>query len=357
MRARVVAVDRLLRTSPKAGAANKRLCYTPRMIAKINDDRALALARDVLDIEADAVRALSDQLDGGFVQAVALLLGCRGRVVVSGIGKSGHIARKIAATLASTGTPAFFVHPAEASHGDLGMVTSDDVFIGISYSGESEELVAILPLVKRIGAKLIAITGRAGSSLGTLADVNLNAAVSKEACPLNLAPTASTTAALALGDALAVAVLDARGFGSEDFARSHPGGALGRRLLTYVRDVMRSGDDVPSVGLIATLSDALFQITAKRLGMTAVVDADGKVAGIFTDGDLRRVLARDGDFRTLPITEVMTRDPRTIAPDHLAVEAVELMERHRINQMLVVDADGALIGALNMHDLFSKKVI
>ncbi|BAX58808.1 MULTISPECIES: arabinose 5-phosphate isomerase KdsD [Burkholderia cepacia complex] len=327
------------------------------MIAKINDNRALALARDVLDIEADAVRALRDQLDGDFIQAVALLLGCRGRVVVSGIGKSGHIARKIAATLASTGTPAFFVHPAEASHGDLGMVTSDDVFIGISYSGESEELVAILPLVKRIGAKLIAITGRAESSLGTLADVNLNAAVSKEACPLNLAPTASTTAALALGDALAVAVLDARGFGSEDFARSHPGGALGRRLLTYVRDVMRSGDDVPSVGLDATLSDALFQITAKRLGMTAVVDADGKVAGIFTDGDLRRVLARDGDFRTLPITDVMTRNPRTIAPDHLAVEAVELMERHRINQMLVVDADGALIGALNMHDLFSKKVI
>ena len=327
------------------------------MIAKINDDRALALARDVLDIEADAVRALRDQLDGGFVQAVALLLGCRGRVVVSGIGKSGHIARKIAATLASTGTPAFFVHPAEASHGDLGMVTSDDVFIGISYSGESEELVAILPLVKRIGAKLIAITGRAESSLGTLADVNLNAAVSKEACPMNLAPTASTTAALALGDALAVAVLDARGFGSEDFARSHPGGALGRRLLTYVRDVMRSGTDVPSVGLDATLSDALFQITAKRLGMTAVVDAGGKVVGIFTDGDLRRVLARDGDFRTLPITDVMTRDPRTIAPDHLAVEAVELMERHRISQMLVVDADGALIGALNMHDLFSTKVI
>ncbi|AFQ47104.1 arabinose 5-phosphate isomerase [Burkholderia sp. A9] len=327
------------------------------MIAKINDDRALALARDVLDIEADAVRALRDQLDGDFVQAVALLLGCRGRVVVSGIGKSGHIARKIAATLASTGTPAFFVHPAEASHGDLGMVTSDDVFIGISYSGESEELVAILPLVKRIGAKLIAITGRAESSLGTLADVNLNAAVSKEACPLNLAPTASTTAALALGDALAVAVLDARGFGSEDFARSHPGGALGRRLLTHVRDVMRSGDDVPRVGLDATLSDALFQITAKRLGMTAVVDANGHVAGIFTDGDLRRVLARDGDFRTLPIVEVMTREPRTIGPEHLAVEAVELMERHRINQMLVVDADGALIGALNMHDLFSKKVI
>ncbi|KVN95677.1 arabinose-5-phosphate isomerase [Burkholderia ubonensis] len=327
------------------------------MIAKINDDRALALARDVLDIEADAVRALSEQLDGDFVKAVALLLGCGGRVVVSGIGKSGHIARKIAATLASTGTPAFFVHPAEASHGDLGMVTADDVFIGISYSGESEELVAILPLVKRIGAKLIAITGRAESSLGQLADVNLNAAVAKEACPLNLAPTASTTAALALGDALAVAVLDARGFGSEDFARSHPGGALGRRLLTYVHDVMRTGDEIPSVGLDATLSDALFQITAKRMGMTAVVGAGGKVAGIFTDGDLRRVLERDGDFRRLPIVDVMTRQPRTIGPDHLAVEAVELMERHRINQMLVVDADGALIGALNMHDLFSKKVI
>jgi arabinose-5-phosphate isomerase len=327
------------------------------MIAKINDDRALALARDVLDIEADAVRALRDQLDGDFVEAVALLLACRGRVVVSGIGKSGHVARKIAATLASTGTPAFFVHPAEASHGDLGMVTADDVFIGISYSGESAELVAILPLVKRIGAKLISITGRAESSLGTLADVNLNAAVAKEACPLNLAPTASTTAALALGDALAVAVLDARGFGSDDFARSHPGGALGRRLLTYVRDVMRTGDDVPTVGLDATLSDALFQITAKRLGMTAVIDDDRKVAGIFTDGDLRRVLERDGDFRRLPIADVMTRHPRTIGPDHLAVEAVELMERHRINQMLVVDGDGALIGALNMHDLFSKKVI
>ncbi|AOJ70024.1 MULTISPECIES: arabinose 5-phosphate isomerase KdsD [Burkholderia] len=327
------------------------------MIAKINDDRALALARDVLDIEANAVRALADQLDGEFVAAVGLLLNCRGRVVVSGIGKSGHIARKIAATLASTGTPAFFVHPAEASHGDLGMVTKDDVFIAISNSGESEELVAILPLIKRLGAKLIAMTGRPASSLATLSDVHLNAGVAKEACPLNLAPTASTTAALALGDALAVAVLDARGFGSDDFARSHPGGALGRRLLTYVRDVMRTGDEVPAVPLGATLADALFQITAKRMGMTAVVDDAGRVAGIFTDGDLRRVLERDGDFRRLPIADVMTRNPRTIAPDHLAVEAVELMERHRINQMLVVDERGALIGALNMHDLFSKKVI
>ncbi len=327
------------------------------MIAKINDDRALALARDVLDIEADAVRALRDQLDGNFIGAMSLLLECRGRVVVSGIGKSGHIARKIAATLASTGTPAFFVHPAEASHGDLGMVTEHDVFIALSNSGESDELVAIVPLIKRLGAKLIAITGRPASSLGQLADFHLNAAVAKEACPLNLAPTASTTAALALGDALAVAVLDARGFGSEDFARSHPGGALGRRLLTYVRDVMRTGAEVPTVATDATLSDALFQITAKRMGMTAVVGPDNRVAGIFTDGDLRRVLERDGDFRRLPISEVMTRGPRTIGPDHLAVEAVELMERHRINQMLVVDAAGVLIGALNMHDLFSKKVI
>lgn len=327
------------------------------MIAKINGDRALALARDVLEIEADAVRGLAAQLNGEFVAAVELLLNCSGRVVVSGIGKSGHIARKIAATLASTGTPAFFVHPAEASHGDLGMVTADDVFIGISNSGEVEELIAILPLVKRLGAKLIAMTGRPQSSLAKLSDVHLNAAVAKEACSLNLAPTASTTAALELGDALAVAVLDARGFGPDDFARSHPGGALGRRLLTYVRDVMHTGDTVPVVGLGATLSDALLQITAKRMGMTAVVDQDNRVAGIFTDGDLRRVLERDGDFRGLPIAEIMTRNPRTIEPDHLAVEAVEQMERFRINQMLVTDADGKLVGALNMHDLFSKKVI
>jgi arabinose-5-phosphate isomerase len=327
------------------------------MIAKINGDRALALARDVLDIEADAVRGLRDQLDDGFVSAVDFLLSCRGRVVVSGIGKSGHIARKTAATLASTGTPAFFVHPAEASHGDLGMVTADDVFIAMSNSGESEELISILPLLKRLGSKLIAITGRPDSSLAKLADVHLNAGVAKEACPLNLAPTASTTAALALGDALAVAVLDARGFGADDFARSHPGGALGRRLLTYVRDVMRTGDQLPKVLDTVTVRDALFQLTAKRMGMTAIVDQHDRVEGIFTDGDLRRVLERTGDFRDLPIAEVMTRAPRTIAPDHLAVEAVELMERHRINQMLVVDEAGKLIGALNMHDLFSKKVI
>lgn len=339
------------------GAANMRLCYTPRMIAKINGDRALALARDVLDIEADAVRSLRDHLDDSFLEAIDFILGCRGRVVVSGIGKSGHIARKLAATLASTGTPAFFVHPAEASHGDLGMVTADDVFIGMSNSGESEELVAILPLVKRIGAKMIAMTGRPGSSLARIADVHLYCGVEKEACPMNLAPTASTTAALALGDALAVAVLEARGFGADDFARSHPGGALGRRLLTYVHDVMRTGDQVPKVLAGSTVRDALFQLTAKRMGMTAIVDENERVKGIFTDGDLRRVLERDGDFRALSIDSVMTHGPRSIGPDRLAVEAVELMERHRINQMLVVDEAGKLIGALNMHDLFSKKVI
>jgi arabinose-5-phosphate isomerase len=327
------------------------------MIAKINGDRALALARDVLDIEADAVRSLRDHLDDGFVEAIDFILGCRGRVVVSGIGKSGHIARKLAATLASTGTPAFFVHPAEASHGDLGMVTAEDVFIGMSNSGESEELVAILPLIKRLGARMIAMTGRPNSSLAKLADVHLYCGVEKEACPLNLAPTASTTAALALGDALAVAVLEARGFGADDFARSHPGGALGRRLLTYVRDVMRTGDQVPKVLSDATVRDALFQLTAKRMGMTAIVDENERVKGIFTDGDLRRVLERDGDFRALSIDSVMTHGPRTIGPDRLAVEAVELMERHRINQMLVVDEMCKLIGALNMHDLFSKKVI
>jgi arabinose-5-phosphate isomerase len=327
------------------------------MIAKINGDRALKLAQHVLDIEAEAILGLRARLNGEFIIAVEMLLACRGRVVVSGIGKSGHIARKLASTLASTGTPAFFVHPAEASHGDLGMVAADDVFIGLSNSGESEELVAILPLIKRLGAKLIAVTGRPESSLAKLADVHLNARVEKEACPLNLAPTASTTAALALGDALAIAVLDARGFSADDFARSHPGGALGRRLLTYVRDVMRTGGDVPHVGLSATVRDALFEITAKRMGMTAIVSDAGHVEGIFTDGDLRRVLEHAGDFRDLSIADVMTRAPRTIGADQLAIEAVELMERFRINQMLVVDASGKLIGALNMHDLFSAKVI
>jgi arabinose-5-phosphate isomerase len=327
------------------------------MIAKINGNRALELARDVLETEADAIRSLIERLDESFVQAVEILLGCKGRVVVSGIGKSGHIARKLAATFASTGTPAFFVHPAEAMHGDLGMVTADDVFIALSNSGETDELLNIVPLVKRTGARLIAMTGNAGSSLATIANIHLNARVDKEACPHNLAPTASTTAALALGDALAMAVLDARGFSSEDFARSHPGGTLGRRLLTFVRDVMRTGERIPYVGLTATVAEALLEITAKRMGMTAIVDEAFHVAGIFTDGDLRRVLGRSGDFRNLPITEVMTARPRSIGPDHLAVAVVEMMERHRIGQMLVVDETGVLIGALNTIDLLEAKVM
>jgi arabinose-5-phosphate isomerase len=327
------------------------------MIAKINGNRALELARDVLETEADAIRSLIERLDESFVQAVEILLGCKGRVVVSGIGKSGHIARKLAATFASTGTPAFFVHPAEAMHGDLGMVTADDVFIALSNSGETDELLNIVPLVKRTGARLIAMTGSAGSSLATIANIHLNARVDKEACPHNLAPTASTTAALALGDALAMAVLDARGFSSEDFARSHPGGTLGRRLLTFVRDVMRTGERIPHVGLTATVAEALLEITAKRMGMTAIVDEAFHVAGIFTDGDLRRVLGRSGDFRNLPITEVMTARPRSIGPDHLAVAVVEMMERHRIGQMLVVDETGVLIGALNTIDLLEAKVM
>lgn len=327
------------------------------MIAKINGERALELAREVLITEAGAVRALADRIDGSFVAAVELILNCQGRVVVSGIGKSGHIARKLAATLASTGSPAFFVHPAEASHGDLGMVTREDVFIAMSNSGETDELISIIQLVKRTAGHVIAITGRSESSLAKVADVHLDARVDKEACPNNLAPTASTTAALALSDALAIAVMDARGFGAEDFARSHPGGALGRRLLTYVRDIMRTGDSVPRIGVDATVADALFEITAKRMGMTAVVDAEQHVAGIFTDGDLRRVLSREGDFRTLKLVDVMTRAPRVIGPDNLAVAAVDLMERHHISQMLVTDEAGVLIGALNTYDLLEAKVI
>lgn len=320
-------------------------------------NRVLSLARNVLETEATAILSLASQLDQNFIAAVELLLACTGRVVVSGIGKSGHIARKLAATLASTGTPAFFVHPAEASHGDLGMIMTEDVVIVLSNSGETEELVDIFPLIKRTGARLIAMTGNPASSLAKLADVHLNARVEKEACPLNLAPTASTTAALALSDALAMAVLDARGFGPEDFARSHPGGMLGRRLLTYVRDVMRADVQLPCVELSATVHDALFEITEKRLGMTAVVDHAGYVKGVFTDGDLRRLLAKRNDVSTLNIAEVMTTQPYTISPDRLAIEAVELMERYRINQMLVVDEANKLLGALNMHDLFSAKVI
>jgi arabinose-5-phosphate isomerase len=333
------------------------MAATPSPQSGSNSTSALTLAREVLRIEADAVAALIPRLGPEFVQALNLILACRGRVVVSGIGKSGHVARKIASTMASTGTPAFFVHPAEASHGDIGMVTQDDIFIAFSNSGESAELVTIVPVLKRQGAKLIAITGEAASTLGRLADVHLDAKVVQEACPLGLAPTASTTAAMALGDALAVALLDARGFGADDFARSHPGGTLGRRLLTHVRDVMRSGEEVPSVLQTASFSEALLEMSRKRMGMTAVVDTGQRVTGIFTDGDLRRSLDRISDIRSIGVAEVMTRAPRTITPEKLAVEAVEIMERHKVNQILVVSDSGQLVGALNMHDLFRAKVI
>ncbi len=318
---------------------------------------ALELARRVLGIEAEAVRALIERIDERFLAALALILERRGRVVVSGIGKSGHIARKIASTLSSTGTPAYFLHPAEAIHGDLGMIESGDVFIAISHSGESEELLNIIPQVKRRGAKLIALTGRRDSTLAREADVLLDAGVAQEACPHNLAPTASTTAALALGDALAVALLDARGFSADDFARSHPGGTLGRRLLTHVSDVMRSGAEVPAVPDTASFKQAVLEISRGRMGMTAVVDADRHVRGIFTDGDLRRSLEKGLDFERSSVAQVMTAGPRTIRPDALAVEAVQLMERYKVNQLLVVDESGRLAGALNMHDLFRAKVI
>jgi arabinose-5-phosphate isomerase len=330
-------------------------------ILAVDPARALALARDVLATEARAITALSARIGEPFVAAVALILNCRGRIVVSGIGKSGHIGRKLAATLASTGTPAFFVHPADASHGDLGMITSDDIVLMLSNSGETDELVALTPHLKREGARLIALTGNEQSSLAQAADVHLDAAVDTEACPLGLAPTASTTAALALGDALAVALLDARGFSAEDFARSHPGGRLGRRLLTLVADVMRTGRDVPSVAESASFSEALLEMSNKRMGMTAVVDAAQRVAGIFTDGDLRRSLANDNphkfDLRTARIAEFMTRSPRTIGQDRLAAAAVEMMERFKVNQILVVDETDRLVGALNMHDLFHAKVL
>lgn len=318
---------------------------------------SLAKAREVLEIEARAITELVATLDARFERVVALILNATGRVVVSGMGKSGHIARKIASTLASTGTPAFFVHPAEASHGDLGMVTRNDVLVALSNSGESMELLAIVPLIKRQGAKLIALTGNLESTLARESDVCLYAGARMEACPLNLAPTASTTAALALGDALAVALMEAKGFTRDEFARSHPGGNLGRRLLTHVRDVMRGGQDAPAVHATASLMEAVREVSRGRLGMTAIVDEKRRVIGIFTDGDIRRTLEKGRDFQSTPIVEVMTRDPQVIGPERLAAEAVEIMERHRISQMLVVDEGGRLVGALNMHDLFRAKVI
>ena len=319
--------------------------------------RALDLAREVLNIEAAAVQALATRLDDDFLRALNVILRCKGRVIVSGMGKSGHIARKIAATMSSTGTPAYFVHPGEASHGDLGMITSKDVIIALSYSGESQELMTIVPVIKRQGAKLVSMTGNPASSLAQAADVHLNAAVDKEACPMGLAPTASTTAALALGDALAVALLDAKGFGAEDFARSHPGGNLGRRLLTHVRDIMRSGERLPMVRVDAMLGEAILQITKKGLGMTAIVDADQRVLGIYTDGDLRRTLEKKLDINTTPVRDVMSANPRCIGADALAAEAVQIMEQYNISQMLVVGEQHQLVGALNVHDLLHAKVI
>jgi len=315
------------------------------------------LARRVLAIEADAVRALIERVDERFAAAVELIDQRKGRVVVSGMDKSGHIARKIASTLASTGTPAYFVHPAEASHGDLGMIEKGDVFIAISYSGASEELLQIIPLVKRRGAKLIALTGKPDSALAREADVHLDAGVAQEACPHNLAPTASTTAALALGDALAVALLDKRGFSADDFARSHPRGQLPRQALVHVSDVMRRGADVARVRSGASAMQAVAEMTRGRMGMTAVVDEADRVRGIFTDGDLRRSLEKGVDLKRAAVDAVMTGGARTIRPEALAVEAVQIMEREKVNQLLVVDARGALLGALNMHDLFRAKVI
>ena len=319
--------------------------------------RALELARATLDIEARALDALKARQGDAFVAAVRAMLDCAGRVVVMGMGKSGHVGRKVAATLASTGTPAFFVHPAEASHGDLGMVTPADVVLAISNSGEVDELAAILPAIKRIGVTLVAMTGRADSSLAQHADIALSSAVDLEACPLNLAPTASTTAQMALGDALAVALLDARGFREEDFARSHPGGSLGRKLLIHVRDLMRSGDAVPQVGPQTPFTDMLREMTGKGLGFTAVAEPGGRVLGIFTDGDLRRLIERGGDLRSLRAAEVMHPGPKLVRADALAVDAAQVMEQHRITSVLVVDADGLLCGALNSNDLMRAKVI
>jgi arabinose-5-phosphate isomerase len=320
-------------------------------------DAMLERARTTIDIEAAAVLGLKARLGPSFAQAVRKILGVRGRVVVMGMGKSGHVGRKIAATLASTGTPAMFVHPAEASHGDLGMIKAVDLVLAVSNSGEVEELTTILPVVKRQGVPLIAMTGRADSTLARHADVVLDSGVEKEACPLNLAPTASTTAQMALGDALAIALLDARGFGTEDFARSHPGGALGRKLLTHVSDVMRSGDAVPRVAPEASFTALMREMSAKGLGAAAVVDTAGRAIGIFTDGDLRRQVETGADLRALTAAAVMHAGPRAIQAEALAVEAAELMEQHRITSVLVVDGDGVLVGFLSINDLMRAKVI
>jgi arabinose-5-phosphate isomerase len=325
--------------------------------ANVDDARLLQLAHDTLDIEANALLGLQKKLSSSFVQAVRAVLKVRGRVVIMGMGKSGHVGRKIAATLASTGTPAMFVHPAEASHGDLGMVKEIDLVLAISNSGESDELAAILPVLKRQGVPLVAMTGGAQSTLAQHADIVLDSSVDKEACPLNLAPTASTTAQMALGDALAVALLDARGFKAEDFARSHPGGSLGRRLLTHVADVMRKDDAVPRVLPTDTFSALMREMSDKGLGASAIVNDQGQVLGIFTDGDLRRLIEKGVDMRNLSAQQVMKANPRTLRVDALAAEAAEMMETYRITSLLVVDAQGMLCGAINSNDLMRAKVI
>ena len=342
-----------LAPSPRAGLATAGDASASRP----SPESLLALAKEVLRAEAHAIETLANRLDRTFLDAVTIVDQCAGRVVVTGIGKSGHVARKIAATLASTGTPAFFVHAAEASHGDLGMIRSDDVVIALSNSGETAEIVAILALLKRQGAKLVAITGRIDSTLGREADVALDASVAAEAGPLALAPTSSTTAALALGDALALSLLQLRGFSADDFARAHPGGALGRKLLVRIGEIMHRGDALPTVPASATLAAALLEMSRKRLGMTAIVNGDGTVAGVYTDGDLRRTLESGIDIRAAMVGDVMTRKPHTIQADKLAAEALQYMERFRITGLLVLDDAGRLVGAFNLHDLFRAGVV
>ena len=322
--------------------------------ASLSKNELLALAGRVLDIESRAVAALHERLDDNFVAACDLCLATEGRIVVTGMGKSGHVSNKIAATLASTGTPSFFMHPAEASHGDLGMLTSNDTLLAISYSGETAEVVTLLPMVKRLGANLVTMTGKPGSTLAEVADVHLDISVAEEACPLNLAPTASTTATLAMGDALAVALLESRGFTAEDFARSHPSGSLGKRLLLRVADVMRSGDRVPAVGIDVSLRDGLMEMTDKGLGMTAIVDDQFRIGGIFTDGDLRRTLDAGADVHQTPLRDVMHAECVSVPADMLAAEALRILEENKITSLLVADDDNRLIGALNIHDLFRE---
>jgi arabinose-5-phosphate isomerase len=326
-------------------------------LSKLDNPDYLDMAREALAIEANAVFAMSNRLDSRFGDAVKAILDCTGRVILVGVGKSGLIAKKIAATLASTGTPSFFIHATEASHGDLGMITSDDIVIALSNSGNTEELVAVLPAIARRGAKIVAMTGKLDSALARQADLVLDCSVEKEACPLNLAPTASTTAALALGDALAVVVLKARGFSEEDFALSHPGGSLGRKLLTHVSDVMRKGERIPKVAPSASISNAILEITKKGLGMTAVVSPEDKLLGVFTDGDLRRLIEQGLDLRGLLVSEVMNTAPRCISAEKLAVEAVHMMEVNHVSQVVVVDENRHIVGALNFHDLFEAKVV